>query len=213
MTATSDATAPEAATRDRLWSLLDWALWGWGLADTLREPAADLMVAALTPEMRAKIVGVMEWWEATRGNASRDRYDELTARLAALAADPDTAERDKATTAAAEVIARPFKTKAEAHEREVKRVREGWTATDRELRSVRVLMSALIAELGTAEGRVDAVLAGQPIDPDAMNAMIARRLQRVLDARTSELAETSARVAELEVELERARHGRERNVT
>lgn len=157
-------TEPE---RDRLWSLLDWSLWGWGLADTLREPAADIMVAALAPEMRAEIVAVMEWWEATRGNASRDRYDEVIARLAVLATDPDTAERDAATTAAAEVIARPLRAKAEAFEREVKRVREGWAAdrdglavrTD-ELRRLRAVTSALIAELGLAGRRTDGPPAG-----------------------------------------------------
>jgi hypothetical protein len=65
-----------------LWSLLDWTFWGSGMGDVFREPLADTMLAALTPEQREQAEQLMEAWHASgRQPLGRRRYEELNAEL------------------------------------------------------------------------------------------------------------------------------------
>lgn len=50
-----------------LWQVLDWSLWGNGLADVLRFPMADVMVAALTEEQREQAEACIKAWHERRG--------------------------------------------------------------------------------------------------------------------------------------------------
>jgi hypothetical protein len=54
-----DSTRP-MRERDELWSAMDWTLWGQGMADFVREPMADVMVAALDDEQHALAVALIE---------------------------------------------------------------------------------------------------------------------------------------------------------
>lgn len=75
------ATAPERIDCE-LWTLLDWSLWGAGLADTLRFPMASTMVAAVPAEVRAQAEAVMAAWLKFRGVESPSRTNaELRADL------------------------------------------------------------------------------------------------------------------------------------
>jgi hypothetical protein len=61
---------PEPADEAReteLWQVLDWSLWGNGLADVLRFPMADVMVAALTDEQREQAEACIKAWHERRG--------------------------------------------------------------------------------------------------------------------------------------------------
>lgn len=69
---------PDGTKRDELWSVLDWTLWGAGMADTFREPIADKMVAALTDDERAQALRLIQRWRGLRGDP-QDRllYEQL----------------------------------------------------------------------------------------------------------------------------------------
>lgn len=60
------AAAP-AVEPDELWSCIDWALWGAGLGDTLREPIADAAIRAMTPEQHQQAIDAMARWKERRG--------------------------------------------------------------------------------------------------------------------------------------------------
>jgi len=73
--------APEPE-RGELWSLLEWTFWGSGMGDVFREPLADTMLAAISPEQRAQAEQLMEAWHASgREPLGRRRYEELSAEL------------------------------------------------------------------------------------------------------------------------------------
>lgn len=68
--------------RGELWSLLDWTFWGSGMGDVFREPLADTMLTAITPEQRAQAEQLMEAWHASgREPLGRRRYEELNGEL------------------------------------------------------------------------------------------------------------------------------------
>lgn len=77
----------DTEARRRLWTMLDWALWGHGVGDELRERAATLMVDALPAPMRVQLVGLFEWWRGRRGGVPSQPYEELRAELAEVRAD------------------------------------------------------------------------------------------------------------------------------
>ena len=94
-------TATEPA-RGELWSLLDWTFWGSGMGDVFREPLADTMLAAISPEQLAQAEELMEAWHASgREPLGRRRYEELSAELrearqqAAEAQQPAPAETEE----------------------------------------------------------------------------------------------------------------------
>ncbi len=65
-----------------LWTHLDWSLWGTGLGDTLREPMASAMVAAIPAEVRAHAEMVMAEFLKFRGVESpAEANAELRAEL------------------------------------------------------------------------------------------------------------------------------------
>lgn len=67
-----------------LWSLLDWSFWGAGMADTIREPLADVMLAAVPDNVRAQAEAIMAEFirvrkiEKTGVTIYQEQYDELT---------------------------------------------------------------------------------------------------------------------------------------
>jgi hypothetical protein len=69
--------------RDEFWSLLDWSMWGSGFGDTLREPIADAMVAAISEQQHADALRIMEWWEKDKGKVpvGRRAYETLNAEV------------------------------------------------------------------------------------------------------------------------------------
>ncbi|WP_371793089.1 hypothetical protein OG285_32685 [Streptomyces sp. NBC_01471] len=76
-----------------LWSLLDWSLWGAGMADTFREPLADIMLAAVPAETVAQAEAAMaEFIERRRiektgvtvWQEQRDELKQLRAQVAEL---------------------------------------------------------------------------------------------------------------------------------
>lgn len=73
--------------RDELWSILDWTLWGNGMADTFREPIADKMCAALTDDERAQALSIIAAWQERRGPHAMHPAREEIARLQADNAD------------------------------------------------------------------------------------------------------------------------------
>ncbi|MFF1417448.1 hypothetical protein [Streptomyces sp. NPDC058280] len=85
-TALLNTPAGEPA-RGELWSLLDWTFWGSGMGDVFREPLADTMLVAISPEQRDQAEQLMEAWHASgRQPLGRRRYEELTAELKAAQA-------------------------------------------------------------------------------------------------------------------------------
>lgn len=74
MTPPADHTHP-----DRLWSLVDWSLYGWGVGDQLRERAADTLIANLPAADAEHIRFLMGEWEKRHGHRGRDAYDGLKA--------------------------------------------------------------------------------------------------------------------------------------
>lgn len=81
----ADTNTPANAKppRDELWSVLDWTLWGAGMADTFREPLADKMVAAITDDEHAQALRLIERWQSLRrdsvglGPRGRQLYEQL----------------------------------------------------------------------------------------------------------------------------------------
>lgn len=70
MSEVSRVQEPEPADEARkteLWQVLDWSLWGNGLADVLRFPMADVMVAALSEEQREQAEACIKAWHERRG--------------------------------------------------------------------------------------------------------------------------------------------------
>lgn len=87
-----DGTArPRAAAnppgRGPLWSAIDWTLWGHGVGDELREHAADLMVASLSPDLRKQLTDLFTWWKERRGALPHEQYAKLRAELEQIRAD------------------------------------------------------------------------------------------------------------------------------
>lgn len=89
---------PEGVQSGHLWSVLDWALWGNGMADVFREPLADKMVACLTAEERRKAEELIERWHTLKGESAAEQAQTLIKALTAkvqkledalLLADPD----------------------------------------------------------------------------------------------------------------------------
>lgn len=73
---------PSDPQRGELWSLLDWTFWGSGMGDVFREPLADTMTAAISPEQREQAEKLMEAWHASgRQPLGRRRYEDLNAEL------------------------------------------------------------------------------------------------------------------------------------
>ncbi|MGW2520495.1 hypothetical protein ACWC09_26470 [Streptomyces sp. NPDC001617] len=79
----AESTAdPEPRERGELWSLLDWTFWGSGMGDVFREPLADTMLAAITPEQLETAQRLMQaWHDSGRQPLGRRRYEELTTQL------------------------------------------------------------------------------------------------------------------------------------
>jgi hypothetical protein len=71
---------------DELWRHLDWSFWGTGMADTFREPLAETMLAAITPEQRQTANEVITWWRTRREFVGRDKYEEQKAEIEQLRA-------------------------------------------------------------------------------------------------------------------------------
>lgn len=89
-------TAPEPAERGELWSLLDWTFWGSGMGDVFREPLADTMLAAITPEQRAQAESLMQsWHDSGRQPLGRRLYEELEAEVRELRARVKDVEGDQ----------------------------------------------------------------------------------------------------------------------
>lgn len=87
----------EQPQRGELWSLLDWSLWGSGMGDTFREPLADTMLAAITPERLRQAEELMEAWHASgRQPLGRRRYEELEAERKQAEQERDGAYRERA---------------------------------------------------------------------------------------------------------------------
>ncbi|KPC76858.1 hypothetical protein ADL26_04650, partial [Thermoactinomyces vulgaris] len=79
--------APEV-DRSPLWVHLDWSLWGTGLGDTLREPMASAMVAAIPADVRAHAEMVMAEFLKFRGVESpAETNAELRAEMKRLRAE------------------------------------------------------------------------------------------------------------------------------
>ncbi|MEU6758018.1 hypothetical protein [Streptomyces sp. NPDC046685] len=75
---------PEAnVEHTKLWSLIDWSLWGSGMGDTFRERLADQFIRAITPEQHAQALELIRWWTEDRGRLplGRERYEDQQARL------------------------------------------------------------------------------------------------------------------------------------
>ncbi|MFH8797079.1 hypothetical protein [Streptomyces sp. NPDC017941] len=86
--------APPHPHRGELWSLLDWTFWGSGMADVFREPLADAMIAAITPEQRQQAEALMDQWHASgRQPLGRRRYEELSGELTATQTAIDRAQQ------------------------------------------------------------------------------------------------------------------------
>lgn len=68
---------------DKLWSLIDWSLWGSGMGDTFREQLADQFIAAITPEQHKQALELIRWWTEDRGRTplGRLRYEDQQRRL------------------------------------------------------------------------------------------------------------------------------------
>lgn len=58
--------APECS-RGALWSLLDWSLWGAGMADVFREPLANTMLAAVPNNVCRHAEAIMADFKQRRG--------------------------------------------------------------------------------------------------------------------------------------------------
>jgi hypothetical protein len=58
-------------------------MWGSGFGDTLREPIADAMVAAISEQQHADALRIMEWWEKDKGKVpvGRRAYETLNAEV------------------------------------------------------------------------------------------------------------------------------------
>jgi hypothetical protein len=76
-----------------LWKLLDWSFWGAGMADVLREPLADTMLAAIPDKVREHAEAIMADFLERRGiektgvtiyQEQRAEVDRLKAENAAL---------------------------------------------------------------------------------------------------------------------------------
>jgi hypothetical protein len=77
-----------------LWTHLDWSLWGTGLGDTLREPMASAMVAAIPADVRAYAEMVMAEFLKFRGVESpAETNAELRAENKRLRAEVERRER------------------------------------------------------------------------------------------------------------------------
>lgn len=89
--------APPAPDRGELWSLLDWTFWGSGMGDVFREPLADTMLAAISPEQREQAEALMTQWHASgREPLGRRRYEDLSSELAeARAKTVDLSDNDR----------------------------------------------------------------------------------------------------------------------
>ncbi|KAB8186940.1 hypothetical protein FH608_046480 [Nonomuraea phyllanthi] len=86
-------SAPECA-HGELWSLLDWSLWGAGMADVFREPLADTMLAAVPDNVRQHAEAIMADFKKRREitKTGVTVYQEQRDEVARLKARLDAAE-------------------------------------------------------------------------------------------------------------------------
>lgn len=77
--------APECS-RGALWSLLDWSLWGAGMADVFREPLANTMLAAVPNNVCRHAEAIMADFKQRRGitRTGVDVYHEQRDEIAQL---------------------------------------------------------------------------------------------------------------------------------
>lgn len=85
--AENDQQATADRVHDELWRHLDWSFWGTGMADAFREPLADTMIAAITPEQRQQANDLITWWRTRRQFVGRDKYEEQKAEIEQLQAE------------------------------------------------------------------------------------------------------------------------------
>lgn len=85
---------------DELWQHLDWSFWGTGMGDVFREPLADTMVAAITPEERQQANDLITRWREHREFVGRDTYEAQKAEnqrlrnlLTAAGINPDEEQK------------------------------------------------------------------------------------------------------------------------
>lgn len=80
--------------RGELWTALDWALWGVGMADFFRVPIAEKMIASLPDDEFKQAEAVIADWNTRRGGPQeRNLFAELRTRAEAAEA---TLERVRA---------------------------------------------------------------------------------------------------------------------
>lgn len=85
--------SPQEPVRGELWSLLDWTFWGSGMGDVFREPLADTMLSAISPEQRAQAESLMQsWHDSGRQPVGRRLYEELEAEIKELRVRVDGGE-------------------------------------------------------------------------------------------------------------------------
>lgn len=82
-----DADISLDRVHDELWRHLDWSFWGTGMGDTFREPLADTMIAAISPEQREQANDLITWWRTRRDFVGRDKYEEQKAEIERLKAE------------------------------------------------------------------------------------------------------------------------------
>lgn len=87
MTDLTSEQPPAEATHDELWRHLDWSFWGTGMADEFREPLAEAMLSAITPEQRQQANDLITRWRDHREFVGRDKYEEQKAELDRLRAE------------------------------------------------------------------------------------------------------------------------------
>jgi hypothetical protein len=85
--APADDAQPKTRERGELWEILDWSLWGNGMADVFRAPLADKMIAALTDAEYEQAAALIDRWRELRGEqAYRKLYEDLRAEIERLKA-------------------------------------------------------------------------------------------------------------------------------
>lgn len=86
MAALAPAATPPEPVNDELARHLDWSFWGTGMADTFREPLAETMLAAISPEQRQQANDLITRWRDHREFVGRDKYEEQKAEIERLRA-------------------------------------------------------------------------------------------------------------------------------
>jgi hypothetical protein len=80
--------------RRRIWSSIEWGLWGSGLGDVLREPVAATMVDALSDEQVTDVHTTMAAWQEHKAKqGSHPGWEELAKTKAEVARLNDVVQR------------------------------------------------------------------------------------------------------------------------